>query len=326
MPKRAARTLSFIGQYTLLLALIVTLDFVLLRAVLGDAATSYGDEFGLPLMVGEQELKRLRAFYGMDQPFFQQYLNQWQRLLRGDLGFSLAFQEPVSSVIGAYLARTLTILVLGMLFAIALALSVGPLAAAHAQRRPGTILSAALIFIHAVPPFLTGLALIHAAPTGWLPTAGSATAGLGGNGWVQLSDRLRHALLPALVLGLWEGSGLALIVRGAVLAALGEDYVLTARSKGISEMRVLWVHALRAALPVLASRLALSFAHGVAGVVFVERVFSYPGMGSLILQALQYQDYILLDACFLLFGLVVVAGNAAADLVTRWLTPAGEPA
>lgn len=323
--RRAGRLRTW-AEYALLLVVLVTLDFILVRAVLGDAPSGYGDESGLPAELAEEDLRRLREFYGLDKPFVAQYMQHWGRLLRGDLGYSLSFQAPVASVIGVYLVRTLTVLALGMLAALALALTLGPVAAARSRRASGTVLSAVLLFIHAVPPFLTGLVLLQTAAVGWLPSAGAATPGLAGGGWARLSDRLRHALLPAAVLGLWEGSGLALVVRGATLAALGEDYILTARSKGISELRVLWVHALRAALPVLASRLALSLAHGVAGVVFVERVFSYPGMGSLTLHALQYHDYVLLDACLLLFGLVVIVGNAVADLVLRWLTPGGEPA
>lgn len=326
MAKKSTMLLGYWTRYVLVFAVIVTLDFVLVRGALGDAPAAYVDESGLPALLSEQDVAFLRKFYGLDKPLVEQYMTHWERLLKLDLGYSLLFQEPVASVIGSYLARTLVVLVVGMMIALSLALVVGPLAAAGQASLFGTILSVTLVFVHAVPPFLSGLALVQAAAGDWLPATGTATPGLTGPLWTLIADRLRYALLPALVLGIWEGCGLALIVRGAVLTAFGEEYILTARSKGISERRVLWVHALRAALPALASRLALSLAHGVAGVVFIERVFSYPGMGSLTLQALQYQDYTLLEACFLLFGLVVITGNAMADLLARRFTPAGEPA
>lgn len=299
----------------------VSLNFILFRALPGDAVS------GLRCQnCTEQFREALRQQYGLDQPLVVQYLIYLQRLMHGDLGMSFFDNRPVWSALAGPLANTLPLIIAGTVIAIVL----GVLAGTVAAWRRGTAVDkgslwSALSF-YSMPTQWVGLLVIFyvALPLG-LPVAGSQSESLGAFGdpswWTVFTDRLQHMLLPAAVLGLGLYGQYALIVRSSMLETLGEDYILTARAKGMSNWSVVRKHGLRNAMLPVVTLMALSLGYVMAGAIVVESVFSYPGIGLATIEAIEHRDYAVLQGIFLLLTISVVTVNLLADLAYTRLDP-----
>jgi peptide/nickel transport system permease protein len=254
---------------------------------------------------------RLKALYGLDQPIAKRYLAWAAAALSGDFGYSRLYSTRVIATLLPRLANTA--LLMGASFALALGLAVplGVLAA----RRPGAPFDVAANVLSfagiSVPPFWLALmlVLIFAASLGWLPASGVATIGEGG-----VADRLRHLALPVATLTFASIGGYLRFMRAAMVEALRQDYVRTARAKGASEARVLWGHALRNALVPIITVVALSFGSLFSGALITETMFAYPGMGKLIYDAILGNDFNLALAGLLFATLLVLLSNLAADI------------
>ena len=261
---------------------------------------------------------RLRAIYGLDRPLLARYLAWAQAALAGDFGYSRLYLRPVFETLLPRLGNTAVLMGASLLAAYALALPLGIAAARH----PGSRLDIAVNFFCfagiSVPPFWLALMLIlvFAASLGWFPAGGIATIGDGG-----LGDRLHHLVLPVATLALASTGAHLRYVRVAMIDALRQDYIRTARAKGASEGRVLWHHALRNGLIPVATVLALSFGSLFSGALITETMFAYPGMGKLIYEAIQGNDFNLALAGLLLATLMVLIGNFAADLAYAAIDP-----
>ena len=264
------------------------------------------------------DLARLKALYGVGQPLLSRYLAWAGQALAGDLGYSRLFAAPVWQTLLPRLGNSL--ILMGASFTVALVLSL-PLGI-FAARRPGSRLDAAInLFCFAgvsVPTFWLALVLIliFAARLNWLPASGIASAGVGG-----FQDHLRHLILPVATLSLASLGSYTRYVRAAMREALAQDHVRTARAKGASETRIVFHHALRAALIPVVPILALSFGGLVSGALVTETMFAYPGMGRLIYDAVMGNDYNLALAALLLAAVVTMLGNLLADLAYLWLDP-----
>ena len=264
------------------------------------------------------DLARLKALYGVGQPLLSRYIAWAGQALAGDLGYSRLFAAPVWQTLLPRLGNSL--ILMGASFTVALVLSL-PLGI-FAARRPGSRLDAAInLFCFAgvsVPTFWLALVLIliFAARLNWLPASGIASAGVGG-----FQDHLRHLILPVATLSLASLGSYTRYVRAAMREALAQDHVRTARAKGASETRIVFHHALRAALIPVVTILALSFGGLVSGALVTETMFAYPGMGRLIYDAVMGNDYNLALAALLLAAVVTMVGNLLADLAYLWLDP-----
>jgi peptide/nickel transport system permease protein len=264
------------------------------------------------------DLARLKALYGVGQPLLSRYIAWAGQALAGDLGYSRLFAAPVWQTLLPRLGNSL--ILMGASFTVALVLSL-PLGI-FAARRPGSRLDAAInLFCFAgvsVPTFWLALVLIliFAARLNWLPASGIASAGVGG-----FQDHLRHLILPVATLSLASLGSYTRYVRAAMREALAQDHVRTARAKGASETRIVFHHALRAALIPVVTILALSFGGLVSGALVTETMFAYPGMGRLIYDAVMGNDYNLALAALLLAAVVTMLGNLLADLAYLWLDP-----
>jgi peptide/nickel transport system permease protein len=281
-----------------------TLVFLLLHLVPGDP---------VDVMLGETaqaaDRDALRRTLGLDRPLAEQYAAFLRGIATGDLGRSLVHGTPVASLLAARFPATVELTVAALVIAIALALPLGLAAAA----RPGTWLDRgsvgfALLGV-SVPSFWLGpmLIILFAIHLRWLPVSGRGT-------WA-------HLVLPAFTLGLGMASILTRMTRASVLECLGEDYVRTARAKGVGRMRILTRHALRNALAPVVTILGLQFGALLAGTVITETIFAWPGLGRLLIDAINQRDYPVVQGCILSIAATFVLANALADVVNGWLDP-----
>ncbi len=310
-----------VGFAIVTVVLAVTLNFVLFRAIPGDAVQALRCR-GCTAKFKEE----LRHELGLDRSKWAQYGLYMEGLLHGDLGKSLRSQKPVTSELGEPLRNTLPMVALGTLFSIVFGLLAGVVSA----WRRGTAVDrvgqwTGLAFYSMAPQWLGLLMVLWVAGALGLPTSGVKDPILGilgdASAWDVFVDRMRHMLLPALTLGLVLYGEYALIVRSAMLETLGEDYVLTARAKGLRNWPIVWKHGLRNALLPIVTLIAISLGFIIGGSITIEYVFSYPGIGLLTVEAIDQRDFPVLQGVFLLLTLAVIAFNLIADLLYFKLDP-----
>ena len=296
----------------------ITLNFIIFRAAPGDAVT------GLRCQFCTVEFKeQLRAELGLDKSKWEQYWLYLQDLAQGDMGRSFVTREPVVDELIDPLLNTLPMIALGTAFAIVFGIISGVIAA----WRRGTFLdwgnlSFSLLFYSLPTQWLGLMLLIFFAGT--LPVSGISDPFLeftDPSWWETFVDRLEHMILPAATIGIVLYGEYALIVRSSLMEALSEDYVLTARAKGLRNWAIVWKHAFRASLLPVATLIALSLGYLVAGAILVEAVFSYPGIGLVTYDAVFERDYPVLQGAFLILTLSVVVANYLADLLYFKLDP-----
>ena len=281
--------------------LVVTVVFLLIHLVPGDPIT---------LMMGEGasagDVAALRHSYGMDRPLGEQYFGYWRGLGRGDLGRSLRLHDSVWHLIAQRYPYTLALTAAAMLIGAGLAVPAGVTAARARGRWLDRVLSFSSLVGLSLPNFALGpvLILLISIKLGWLPVSG---AGVG------IFSFCRHLLLPAVTLGLGVAAILTRMVRSAMLEELEQDYVRTARAKGLPESAVVYRHALRNALTPILTVLGLQFGSLLAGAIVTETIFGWPGLGRLTLSAVSNRDYPLVQGCILAIGVTYVMVNFATD-------------
>ncbi len=299
----------------------ITFNFVLFRAVPGDAVSALRCRQCTPQFKAYE-----RKTLGLDESKPKQYWLYLVNLAHGDLGRSLRTQAPVWQTLWTPLKNTMPMIALGTLFSIVLGLATGVISA---WRRGTAVDKAGLwggLAFYAMPPQWLGLMIVlFVAGAIGLPTSGIETPTLGilsnPSTWDVVVDRLKHMVLPATALGLVLYGDYTLIVRSAMLETLGEDYVLTARAKGLSNWATVWKHGLRNALLPVITLVALSLGFVIGGAITIEYVFSYPGIGLETVEAIDQRDWPILQGAFLLLALSVIFFNLVADLLYFKLDP-----
>jgi peptide/nickel transport system permease protein len=264
------------------------------------------------------DILRLRAVYGLDQPLWSRYLAWLGAALSGDLGASRLYARPVLDVMGPFFLNTCVLM--GVSFALSVIVAV-PLGV-WAARRPGGIVDRAANAVAfagiSMPVFWLGLVLIivFSVLLSWLPASGTGSGGGGG-----ALDAVRHLMLPVITLTIHETGVLLRYVRSAMIETLRQDFVRAIRAKGASAGWVLWRHALpNAMLPVI-TVIALSFGGLFSGALVTETIFAYPGMGRMIYDSVMGNDFNLALAGLLIATVLTLAANLAADLLYAWLDP-----
>ncbi|MBX3632506.1 MAG: ABC transporter permease [Simplicispira sp.] len=303
---------------TLLLTLAAAsaVVFVVLDVLPGNAAQTMMGPDAAPEAVAE-----LARQLGLDRPAWQRYADWVHGLLQGDMGESYAYASPVGELVAERLAVTVPLALLAMVLASALALLAGMFAASR-HNRTGDFGTMALVQIGiALPNFWLAILLIllFAVRLQWLPAGGFPgwSAEDGGGFW----PALQALLLPAVALAVVQGAILARITRSAVLDVLREDFVRTARAKGLSRRGALWRHVLRNALVPVLTVMGLQFAGLLAGTIVVENVFALPGLGRLVFQSIANRDLIVVRNCVLLLAAMVVFVNFAVDVLAALIDP-----
>lgn len=268
--------------------------------------------------ITSEDAARLRALYGLDRPILERYGNWLQAALTGDFGYSRVHKQPVVDLLLPALGSTARLLGLSLLLSIAIALPVGILAAARPYSRLDYAINLVAFAGISVPVFWLGLLLImlFSVILGVLPAGGTETPG-GGGFW----DQLRHLVLPVATLTLASVGGHTRYVRASMAETLRQDYIRTARAKGIGWRRVLWRHALRNALIPVVTILALDFGFLFSGALVTETIFAYPGMGKMIYDAIMGNDFNLALVGLLFATLTTLLANLLADLTYAWLDP-----
>ncbi|HXG55366.1 MAG TPA: nickel ABC transporter permease [Vicinamibacterales bacterium] len=283
---------------------VATLVFALIHLVPGDPAQA---------MLGEgatqEEVVRLRTSLGLDRPLTAQYAAFLGGLVRGDLGRSFRYNTPVSQQIREKLPNTALLAFAAMAVAMACAIPLGIIAAVFRGRAADhTAMTLALVGI-SMPNFWLGplLAILFAVYLGWLPVSGTGTAA--------------HLVLPAVTLGAALSAILARMTRASLLEELRELYVLAARARGLSGTRAVLRHAFRNSLIPVVTIIGLQFGAVLTGTIITETIFAWPGLGRLLIQAINYRDYPLIQGCILFISITYVAMNLLTDLTYGFLDP-----
>jgi ABC-type dipeptide/oligopeptide/nickel transport system permease component len=283
---------------------VATLVFSLLHLVPGDPALAMLGESASASDVGE-----LRTRLGLDRSLPAQYVQFISGLARGDLGTSFRYNTPVASEIGQRLPRTMQLAAAAVLVAVCLAIPMGVLGGFFR----GTAIDQAAMTVSllgiSMPNFWLGplLAIFFSVSLGWLPVSGTGS-------W-------RHLVLPAVTLGGALAAVLARMTRASIIEELRELYVLAARARGLSKLRAVLLHALRNSLIPVVTILGLQLGAVLTGTIITETIFAWPGVGRLLIQAINFRDYPLVQGCILFIALTYVLVNLLVDLAYGWLDP-----
>lgn len=297
-------TLSRLVQTALVLWALCTLTFLMLQLLPGDAATTL-----LSFRYSEAAAAALRKELGLDQPVLTQYLHFWTSLFHGDLGRSMTTNQSVADAVLAQFPNTLKLAACSIVIASVLGLAAGIGAAVSSPSKLDTTVMSFATLGLSIPNFFLGLILIlvFGGTLHWIPVVGAAS-GFG-------------IIFPALAIGIPASGYVARVVRSSVLETLGSEYLITARAKGLAELPVLTRHALRNSLIPIITVLGLQFGSLLGGAVIVENVFSMPGLGRLLVNAIQQRDIPMVQGAVLLFGLCFVVVNLLVDLSYTLIDP-----
>lgn len=318
-----------IGFYVVTLWATISLNFLLPRLLPGDPADIMiakmqraGGE------ISETQIRNIKALLGgTDQSMWEQYVNYWSRLLQGDLGISITkYPTPVVDLIAAALPWTVILVGLATLISFILGVGIG----AWVGWRRGTWVDHLVPFttvLQSIPYFWLALVLIavFSVGLGWFPIIGGYDVFEFPEGpewsWAFISNAIYHGFLPALTIVLSSVGGWLLGMRNMMVSTVSEDYIVTAEAKGLKPMRILRTYATRnAAIPSIAG-FSISLGFVVAGSIVMEQVFTYPGVGKLMIQSVQNSDYALMQGVFLVITIAVLAANFIMDLVYGFIDP-----
>ena len=290
--------------------------FVAIRLVPGDAITAMlGTEAGL---LTPQQRESLAVYFGIDQPWPVQYWHWLTGLFSGNLGISATYGKPVLGVILEHFPLTLELALLSMLIALAIGVPAGVFAATRNERPADLSVRVAAMIGQSTPSFVVGLVLIYILSAGFgvLPTMGAFTPL-----WQDPLQNLSQMILPAITLGLAFAASVTRVSRSAMLDVLSDDYVRTARAKGTPERRVIWRHALPNALVPVVTLSGIEFGYLLGGAVIVEQIYALPGLGRMVLEAIQQRDYALVQGSVLFVALNFMIVNLLVDLAYVALDP-----
>ena len=310
-----------LGFALITVLIVVVINFVLFRILPGDPVRAV---IGRNVRISPEIQQALRVQFGLDKPVFpDQFVDTVGQWVQGNLGISWSLRRPVKDILLTKLANTVLLVGLGQIFSIVLGVVLGLLAG---WKRKTPIDVGALTFsliAWATPTFWLGIILL-AAGSSWLglPTGGIVSpANVSKPLYTVVPDLARHLILPTLTLTILYLGEYMLIMRSSILEVLSEDYILTAKAKGMSQWQVLMRHALKNAMLPIVTLIALNLGFTVSGAIYIEAVFSYDGLGKLFQDALTKQDYPLLQGAFLLLAISVILANMIADILYTYLDP-----
>ena len=338
-----------IGYSLVLLILVMSLNYIIFMVMPGDPTTMFINPIKKGNQTEVQELTtRLREMWGINDPPLIRYFKYIRNMLTWNFGITFSERQPVADEMAWRLPYTLILMGGSTIFAIAIGVTLGAIAANKRGGRFDAIAVLSSLVLYSLPTFWMGmlLILIFYVKLGWLPHAfaypsewalkwptpfvmsSSSTGPLGvlmtinPNGlWEYLTGYVRHAFLPTLTLTLFQYGGYLLLTRATMVEALTEDYIVTARAKGVSETSVVFRHALKnASLPLITS-VALSFGFLLSGAIITEGVYSWPGLGRWIFDAIARKDYNILQAFFYIIALCVILANFLSDLLYGIIDP-----
>ncbi|WP_210404000.1 ABC transporter permease [Pararhodobacter marinus] len=302
---------------------IAIINFFLLKLAPGDAAEALAGQAGT---ADPEYIAQLRAQFGLDQPLLSQLWAFLTRLATLDLGYSHVFNERVSTLILSRLPATLMLMGAAILIAVIGGIVFGVTAARYANRWPDRAISFVALLLYGTPPYWIGLMmiLIFAVWLGWTPTSGMENVLAFHTGWDRVVDIAHHLILPALAQSIFYLAIYIRLVRAGMLEVLSLDFIRVARAKGISERRLAYRHALRNAVLPLVTVVGTNIGNFLGGAVLTETVFSWPGVGRLMFDAMFQRDLNLLLSILVLSSLFVIVANLIVDLLYAIINPTVE--
>ena len=303
-----------------LILAIVICNFILLKLAPGDAAEVLAGEAAAGTV---EYLAELRARFGLDQPVYMQLWHYIVKLATLDLGFSFRHNQTVLSLILDRLPATLLLMFSGMGLAVVIGATLGVLASQRVNQLRDNIISVFAILSFSVPVFWLGLMLIvvFSVNLGWFPAGGMETMASGKHGVARALDILHHMVMPVTTLGLFYVALYTRVMRASMLEVFNQDFVTTARAKGLSERRITFRHVFRNALLPTVTLVGVQFGALLGGSVLVETVFSWPGLGRLAFEAVFQRDINLLLGILLMCSVLVVLSNILVDVMYSQLDP-----
>lgn len=309
-----------LGILLLTLYTIVTFNFFLFRILPGDPLRLIARAGH---MSGEA-IARLQVLFGLDKPLWMQYFIYLKNIVTGQFGISITYRREVVEIISERLFNSVVLLAAATVIVITLGIGTGIIAAMRRGSKTDRTLVVASMVGWSLPTFWTGLLLIivFGVFAGAFPIAGVLTPGMTyATQWDLIADYARHLVLPTIALVVVDMAEFFLITRSTLVDVLTEDYVVTARGKGLSPNKILWRHALPNAMLPIITTMALYVSLVIGGAIQVETVFSYPGIGKLVYDSVLRRDYPLLEACFLLLASLTVIASFVADVFYMIIDP-----
>ncbi|MET0399098.1 MAG: ABC transporter permease [Longimicrobiaceae bacterium] len=315
-----------LGAIPLLLG-ILTLIFFIIHLAPGDPTARFFNP-----NVSPEVIEQMRRNLGLDQPLHVQYFKWLSAFIRGDFGYSFGQMRPISEILPETLWNTLQLTLISLVIIFILGMLIGIVQAVRQYSLADNVLTFLALFFYSMPSFWLALMLIlvfslKAAQWGlptWLQFPAAQMMSVGAEylpPGAQLVDRLEHLFLPAVALGIGSAAGVARYMRGSMLEVIHQDFIRTARAKGLSERTVIFKHALRNALIPIITLLGLYLPFLLSGAVLVETIFSWPGMGRLIVDAIFQRDYPLVMATSFVIAAIVIFGNLISDVLYAVVDP-----
>jgi peptide/nickel transport system permease protein len=309
------------GSRVITFAVVISLLFFLARSAGTDPFERYlSEDPRIPL----EQIQRLRARFGLDKPLHMQYLDFLRNTLNGEFGFSLYYKRPVFDIVMERLPYTLLLMGISVVLSTIVSFVVGVYFAYKRGTKVDTWGTNICMFIRSTPHFWLGMLLLLAFAYYWpiFPLFGALTPGVQHeNSFEFLKDLLFHYTLPLTTLLLRQIGMYVLYMRNSTVEVLGEDYMVTAKAKGVPKMSIMFGHAARNAMLPMVTVTAMRFGFMVNGAILTETVFSLPGTGRLIYQSIMNDDFFLLQGAFFIISITVLVANLVADLICAWLDP-----
>lgn len=302
---------------------IATITFTMVHLAPGDPMDMYMEQ-RFQRDVDPQVIELLRKKYGLDQPLPVQYVKWVGNIARGDFGESFRYRRPVASLIAERVPYTLQLAALALFFDALIGIALGIISAVRQYSRTDRTITVGSLVMYSIPGFWLALmlVLVFSVNLHWFPTSQTRSLDyelLSAGG--KLADRLWHLALPVFVLGVASAAGTARFMRNKLLDVLSEEYVVGARARGLSERAVILRHALRNALIPIVTIYGLALPFLLGGAVLIEKVFAWPGMGLLAVEAIGARDYPVILATSMIAAVLVVLGNLLADVAYALVDP-----
>lgn len=316
-----------LGAIPLLLG-ILTLIFFIIHVAPGDPTARF-----INPNVSPRVIEQMRHNLGLDQPLHVQYFKWLWSFIRGDFGYSFGQQQPISDILMGWhgvLWNTLQLTLVSLVLIFVIGMLIGIVQAVRQYSLADNLLSFVALFFYSMPSFWFALMLIllfslQATQHGWpisFPASGMTSVGYEFMTFgQQMADRFRHIILPAMAMGIGNAAGVARYMRGSMLEVIHQDFIRTARAKGLSERVVIFRHALRNALIPIITLLGLYLPFLLSGAVLVETIFGWPGMGRAIFDAILQRDYPMVMATSFVIAAMVVLGNLLSDVLYAVVDP-----
>lgn len=315
-----------LGAIPLLLG-ILTLIFFIIHLAPGDPTARF-----LNPNVPPEVVEQMRRNFGLDQPLHIQYFRWLTAFLTGDLGFSLGQMRPIADILPGVLWNTVQLMLVALVIIFLVGMLIGIIQAVRQYSGTDNVLTFLALFFYSMPSFWFALMLIlvfSLKSSQWglpellqFPASQMTSVGYEFmSPWEKFVDRFEHMILPATALGIGSAAGVARYMRGSMLEVIHQDYIRTARAKGLSERKVIFKHALRNALIPIVTLLGLYLPYLLSGSVLIETIFAWPGMGRLIVDAIFQRDYPLVMATSFVAAALVILGNLLADVLYAVVDP-----